>query len=166
LIIKNNNFNSKKKKLSLAIIVWIIFKTCSHKQFALSHPNPSNQCSMGLLGTFKCTNKFCIVVYFFMRWPWLSKRKFKANCTILFFLSRIWIEPWMIYYNNVFKTLCNLKLFISNMSIVFQEVSWWLSCFQSETSLGTKSFSMPSIRVHTLHRTWTTFPLEPKIDST
>ncbi len=37
---------------------------------------------MGLLGTFNCTNNFCIVVYFVMGWPWLNKWKIKANWTI------------------------------------------------------------------------------------
>jgi hypothetical protein len=42
---------------------------------------------MGLLRTFNCTNNLCVVVYFVMKEPWLSKWKIKANWTSFFFLS-------------------------------------------------------------------------------
>ncbi len=81
------SFALKKTNLPPTTTLWVFFKTCSHIQFAISQHAPSNQCFMGLLRTFNCTNNLCVVVYFVMKEPWLSKWKIKANWTSFFFLS-------------------------------------------------------------------------------
>jgi hypothetical protein len=105
------SFAFKERKLALNTTIWVLFKTYLYMQSTISDLGPLNKWFMGLLRTFSCTNKLCIAMYLIMGQPQWSKWKIKTNCTIFFFLLKIWLAPWMACCSIILKSMLHLDSF-------------------------------------------------------
>jgi hypothetical protein len=87
----------------------------------------------------------------------------------------------VFFFNNLpqhkISTSLHIELLNDHVLVCFQEIyiphyhptnaivaNLWPTCFHKESNLATKSLSLPSMTLQTLHLTCVTFPLTPTID--